>query len=72
MWMVTADVKAGAERLVLPSFLLKHVFGEGQNALLTSPTLLWNEWRILVLARLGWFALTLSAPSVPALRKGGA
>ncbi len=55
----------------LAVFLLKHVSGEGQNALLTSPTLLWNEWRILVLARLVWFALTaglLCKP--PALARG--
>ena len=62
---------AGAERLVLPSFLLKHVFGKGQNALLTSPTLLWNEWRILVLARLVWFALTAGLRCKPPAQARG-
>ena len=71
MWMVTADVKVGAERLVLPSFLLKTFFGEGQNALLTSPTLLWNEWRVFVLARLDWLALTAGLRCKPPARARG-
>ena len=49
MWMVTADVKAGAKRLVLPSFLLKTFFGEGQNASLRPLRLALRRVRIFVL-----------------------
>ena len=39
MWMVTADVYSRGGAFSLAVFFIKTFFGEGQNALLTSPAL---------------------------------
>ncbi len=54
----------------LAVFLLKHVFGEGQNALPTSPTLLRNEWRIF--CWLGWVGLRSRCRHLRCLRSARA
>ena len=55
----------------LAVFFIKTCFGKGQNVPSTSPTLLRNEWRVFVLARLGWFALTAGLRCKPPARARG-